>query len=316
MTDRDLGRKERPVLITGAHRSGTGWIARVLTASSTPLGYVWEPFSPRRRPGTFPVSFGRYYEYVCAENGDPLVAPVRDLLAFRYRPVAELRSLRSPKDAARMARDWSRFAVLRRRRATPLLKDPIALFSAEWLADSFQFDVVVLIRHPAAFAASIKRRNWRHNFQSFLDQPLLMRDLLGPFEQEIRFHAAERRDILDEAILLWNILYTTVATFRERRPEWLFVRLEDVARAPSSQFRELYRELGLAWEPRVDEVIHATSGPGNPVVESHGGSVRRNSEAHSWSWLDQLSPSEIERVQDGTRETSLRFYGASDWARD
>jgi hypothetical protein len=74
----------------------------------------------------------------------------------------------------------------------PLIKDPIALFAAEWLADVFGVRVVVLIRHPAAFAASLKRLNWTHPFGDFLAQPLFMRDLLAPFEEDIRrFAAAE-----------------------------------------------------------------------------------------------------------------------------
>ena len=87
-------------------------MGRVLAASTNPrLGYLWEPFNPRHRPGTFPVRFPRYFEYLCAENGRPYVEPMSATLAFRYRPGAELRSLRSPRDAARMGRDWARFGL-------------------------------------------------------------------------------------------------------------------------------------------------------------------------------------------------------------
>ena len=304
----------RPLLVTGAHRSGTGWVAQMLAASPTPMGYVWEPFNPNHRPGTFPVRFGRYFEYICAENGTGLEQPIADTLAFRYRPFSELRSLRSPKDAMRMARDWSRFERYRRCRVTGLLKDPIALFSSEWLADTFGLDVVVLIRHPAAFAASIKRRDWRHDFQSFLDQPLLMRDFLRPYEVEIRRHAESRQDVVDEAILLWNVLYDTVARFQETRPQWLFVRLEDLSRSPVASFRELYRRLDLEWDDHVENLVVATSSASNPTVESHGGSIRRNSEAHSWSWRDQLTREEIERVRAGTAPVANRYYNDHDWA--
>jgi len=45
----------KPILVTGSHRSGTTWAGRVLAFSPTPLGYIWEPFNPRHRPGTFPI---------------------------------------------------------------------------------------------------------------------------------------------------------------------------------------------------------------------------------------------------------------------
>jgi hypothetical protein len=305
---------ERPILVTGAHRSGTTWVGRVLAASTSPrLGYLWEPFNPRHRPGTFPVRFPRYFEYLCAENGTPYVEPLRAALAFRYRPGAELRSLGGPRDAARMARDWARFARDRRRCAAALVKDPIALFSSEWLADTFGMQVVVMIRHPAAFAVSIRRRNWRHRFGDFLDQPLLMRDFLAPREPELRAAAERRPDILDEAILLWNVLYDAVATFQERHPDWHFVRHEDVAASPLDRYRELYGRLGLEWTPAVERLVRETSSESNPGEARRADAIRRASAAQVRAWTSQLSAGETERVRAGTDPLWRRYYDDGDW---
>jgi len=286
----------------------------VLAASTSPrLGYLWEPFNPRHRPGTFPVRFPRYFEYLCSENGAPCVEPLRASLGFRYRPGAELRSLRSPKDAARMGRDWARFARDRRRCAAALVKDPIALFSSEWLAETFGMRVVVMIRHPAAFAVSIRRRNWRHRFADFLDQPLLMRDFLAPHEPQLRAAAGRRPDILDEAILLWNVLYETVATFQERHPDWIFVRHEDVAASPLERYRELYGGLGLQWTPAVERLVRETSSDANPGEARRADAIRRASAAQVRAWTTQLSPGEAERVRRGTDPLWRRFYGDGDW---
>jgi hypothetical protein len=301
------------VLVTGAHRTGTGWISRVLAMSPSRLGYVWEPFSPRHRPGTLPLEFDRYFQYVCVENCTGYAGPLADTIAFRYRPLAELRSLRSPRDAGRMLRDWGVFTYQRRRGAAALLKDPIALFSSEWLADTFDLDVVVVIRHPAAFVASLKTRNWRHSFQSFLDQPLLMRDFLHPYEKEIRYHAVKGRDIVDESAVLWKVLYSAVARFQETRPDWNFVQLEDLSRNTLPEFQKLYEDLGLEWGEKVDEFVRATSSARNLVVDSDAGSVRRNSAAHSWSWKKQLTPEEVERVRTLTDPLWKRFYSEADW---
>ena len=146
-------RRHRPILVTGSHRSGTGWLGQVLAASPAGVGWIWEPFSILHRPGTCAVEFPYWFPYVTDENGQAYESAVADTLAWRYRPAAELRSLRSPKDAARMARDWYSFSGHRRRGSIPVLKDPIALFSSEWLASRFGMDVAVLIRHPAAFTA-------------------------------------------------------------------------------------------------------------------------------------------------------------------
>ena len=110
------------ILVTGSHRSGTGWVGQVLAASPEAVGYVWEPFSILHRPGTCAVRFEHWFPYVCEENEGAVRGAVTDMLRWRYAAGAELRSLRSPKDAARMVRDASRFARYRRASATPLLR--------------------------------------------------------------------------------------------------------------------------------------------------------------------------------------------------
>jgi Sulfotransferase family len=303
----------QPILVTGSHRSGTTWVGRVLAFSPTPLGYIWEPFSPRHRPGTFPIRFPHYFHYLCAENGATRAGPIADMLAFRYRPAAELRSLRSARDAGRMARDWSLFARSRRRGAAPLMKDPIALFSSEWLADTFDMRVLVMIRHPASFAASIRRRGWRHRFADFLDQPLLMRDFLAPYEGEIREADEREPDLLDEAILLWKVLYGSAARMQERRGDWLYVRLEDLAHEPVAGFRDLYSQLGLEWTASVEQRMLETSAASNPADSERVDSIRRNSAAHVTAWKAHLTAAEIERVRRGTEPLASRWYGDGDW---
>jgi hypothetical protein len=303
----------RPILVTGSHRSATTWVGRVLATSATPVGYIWEPFNPRHRPGTFPIRFPHYFHYLCAENGDTCARPIADMLAFRYRPAAELRSLRSARDVGRMARDWALFQRFRRHGAVPLVKDPIALFSSEWLADTFDMRVLVMIRHPASFAASIQRRGWRHRFADFLEQPLLMRDFLAPYEDRIRAASARQPDILDEAILLWNVLYGAVSGMQDRRPDWLYARQEDIAREPLDRFRELYAQLGLAWGEAVEQRVLQTSSASNPADAERVSSIRRDSAAHVTAWKRHLTAAEIERVRRATEPLARRWYGDGDW---
>ena len=82
----------RPILVTGSHRSGTGWVGEMLAASPEPrVAYIWEPFSPLARPGICPAPFDRWFQYVAEENEVRSRQPVRDMLEYRYHPGAELR---------------------------------------------------------------------------------------------------------------------------------------------------------------------------------------------------------------------------------
>ena len=307
-------RSRRPILITGSHRSGTGWVGEMLAATPDPaLAYIWEPFSLRARPGIRDAPFRYWFTYVCAENETPFKAPLADTLSFRYRPLAELRSLRSPKDAGRFVRDWYATTQHRRRGAVPLFKDPIAVFSAEWLADTFDMDVLILIRHPAAFVSSILKQVWDHPFDHFLAQPLMMRDELGPFEEEIRAYAREPQPLLDQAILLWNVIHHQILQYRDRRPSWDFILHEDLSREPLSGFRELYDRFGLTWTDAIARTVEDHSGAGNPSVTTDAASHKRDSRKAITAWKGRLTPEEIERIRTRTDPIAKAFYTDDDW---
>src|SRR5262249_14420834 len=153
----------RPILVTGAHRSGTTWVGRML-ALAPGVAYVHEPFNPRTAAGLSPARFDRYFTVVTSENEARYRPGLERTLSFRYGLGAQLGWLRGTADVARTGRDWYRTERSRLTGARPLMKDPIALLSAEWLVETFDMDAVVLIRHPAAFAASLKRLGWKHSF--------------------------------------------------------------------------------------------------------------------------------------------------------
>jgi hypothetical protein len=304
--------RHRPILVTGGHRSGTTWVGKML-ALAPGVGYIHEPFNPTTPVGVSGARFPRFFEYVCAENEGDYGRQLERTLAFRYNTARQLAALRSPVDVARTAADWIRFARARATGARPLVKDPIALFSSEWLADRFGMDVLVLIRHPAAFASSLIRLGWRHRFESFLEQPLLMEHHLHPFEDEIRRHAGRETDVLAQAVLLWRIIYEVVDTFRRRRPDWSFARHEDISREPASSFGRVYEQLGLEYTEAARQAIRSSTSAANPAEASDVHGTRLDSEANISSWKRRLSPEQIALVRRETEDLASRFYSDADW---
>lgn len=302
----------RPILVTGSHRSGSTWVGRMLSTAPD-VTYIHEPFSIHHRPGICDVRFGHWFPYICCENEDRYVAPVRDMLEFRYKPGAEARAARSSRDVGRFVRDWARFSRARRRETRPLVKDPIAVFSAEWLSARFDVAPVILTRHPAAFASSLKQLQWTHPFGDFLAQPLLMRDVLAPFDEEIRTFAAKEHPILEQAILLWKLIHHAIARYRRRQPDWVFVRHEDLARNPLPEFERLFARLDLAFEPASERQIREHSAPSNPAEVSDGGVLKRDSRASISTWRTRLSDEEIGCVRNGVGSIAAEFYTDADW---
>jgi Sulfotransferase family len=301
-----------PILVTGAHRSGTTWVGRML-ALAPGVAYIHEPFSPRTSAGLSPAPFDRYFTVVTAENEDRYLPGLERTLAFRYDLGAQVRSQHGPRETARAARDLARSLPPRLARARPLVKDPIALLSAEWLAARFGMQVVVLVRHPAAFAASLKRLGWRHDFETFLADGRVP-DIVGRFEPEIREQAERPGDVLAQSSLLWRILYGAVERYRERHPEWTYLRHEDASADPLGAFERLYATLGLDLVPRARRRIEqATSASGNPAELRSPHDVRLASAASLGRWREQLTAGEIELVRESTRDVWPSFYAEEDW---
>jgi Sulfotransferase family len=295
-----------PILVTGAHRSGTTWVGKML-ALAPGVAYLHEPFNPRFSAGRF----DRYFIVVTSENEDRYAPELERVLDLRYDLAARLRTRRRPRDLARAVRDFTRVERMRRSASRPLVKDPIALLSAEWLARRFDMEVVVLIRHPAAFAASLKRLGWKHSFANFLDDGLP--EALRPYEDEIREQAREPGEILAQAALLWRVLYDAVDGYRVRHPDWTFLRHEDASVDPVATFVRLYEQLGLELTPEARATIESASAPENPAELRTPHAVELDSAASLGRWREELTAKEIETLRERTSDVWPRFYSDADW---
>jgi hypothetical protein len=174
-----------------------------------------------------------------------------------------------------------------------------------------------MIRHPAAFAASLKRLGWVFPFGDLLRQPRLLETHLGPFEDEIRrVKETDSRDVIEHAILFWRAVHHVVLKYQRRHPEWHFLRHEDVSLAPVAHFERLLAGVGLDFTPEVRRAVEEHSARGNPARRPDDviHELKLNSEANVWEWTRALTPAEIERVRRGTADVAGYFYADAEWA--
>ncbi len=305
-----------PILVTGINRSGTTWVGRTL-AHAPGIGMLYEPFNPGHRRGIFRAEVPHWFTYADAAPPPGLAADLRRTLRFRYSYAAELRRVRSPRDAGRMGRDAARFAAHRLRGARPLMKDPIAVLAAPWLAREFDMQVVVMIRHPAAYAASLQRLNWTHDFSHFRDQPGLVDGLVPELRADIEEFARRPPDVVDQAALLWEVIYTVVDRYRAAHPDWILVRHEDLSTSPAAGFESMCSRLGIEYSAGVERFVAETTSASNPAEAGEGvvHSLRRHSAASVHTWHERLTAEEVARVRGRTERTAAVFYAESDWSR-
>jgi hypothetical protein len=290
-----------------------------MLAEAPSLLYIHEPFSVSDAPsrGICNTEFKYWFTHITRENESKFYEPIRNMVHLKYDVVGGLKTYRSKEGLRELRREYVSFWRHRQKNAKALIKDPIAFFSAEWLAERFDMNVVMVIRHPAAFVSSIKKLGWRHPFLHFQEQTSLMREFLYPFAAEIREHASKKHDPFDQAILLWKLIHYTMIRYQESHRKWIFVRHEDISRHPIEAFRKLYIQLGLEFTDETRNVIGSYSASTNPSeTNALVGSeeiLKRNSISSIWNWKERLTTSEIKRIRGGVEDISRAFYSDEDW---
>ena len=303
-----------PILVTGMPRSGTTWAAHMLAAGKQ-VAYINEPLNPQHPPGGSPgvlnADVEHRFQYICDDNDQRFAPAYRDLVGLRYRPLAELRRNHTLRDVPRQAHFIRTFAGGRLRQRRVLVADPYAVFSIPWFLGR-GFQVVVMVRSPGATVSSRKRLGWLYNIAELEQQPLLVRDVLGPLGLQTRTDAVGRdAQIIDTGALLWTAIYAAVHSYRDLPGSLQVVRHEDLSREPEAEFGRLYGSLGLEFTAgAAAEIRRSTTAATTEVPVNDPHQVRLDSRANLESWKSRLTDAERERIAELTRGVAQHYYDA------
>jgi hypothetical protein len=277
-----------------------------MLASADGFHYVQEPFNIVARQRWLTPRPSRQFLYLTDANGGPYEPGMQRVVDLRYPLLDHLRTRPSPQLAKRVARITLDATQARRQGAKPVMKDPIALFSAEWLQDRFKLQPVIVAREPVAFVGSLKDRDWTFDFAHWADQPLLLSEVAGAWRDRINAAVSAPLDIVDQGILQWNVFYDFVADLRDRRPDTVVVSYERLAGDAATEVPALFERLGLAFGPSqqaaVAELTTAGDSQGASAIDVH-----RQSDEVLDTWRARLDEDEIARVRAGTAGVADRL---------
>lgn len=298
--------KLKPILVTGSHRSGTTWVGRVLS-SADGIYYANEPFNPF----LYKDEVDLWFKYIPENDEDDFLGYIHSSLFPKTTLREVFKGKRNPMRWNSRLMNWGKHQMGIYPR--PLMKDPIAVFSVLWLFRRFNMDVLVMIRHPAAFVASIKKFEWQHHFDHFLCQKGFFDDEMKPFFKEVKEYAKHKKSIIEQATLIWRMIYRKVHAYKLSHPEFLYIRHEDMLSHPEASFSDIARRLSIS---DVDSCIHACRSCNRVAGEKdamRADDIRRDSHAISRSWKTGLSESERNYVYKHSRDVWSLFYEESDW---
>jgi hypothetical protein len=292
------------ILVTGSHRSGSTWVGNVLSAAKG-ISYIHEPFNIDVYPHS-PVRY--WFEYLSAYTDDAhqqeIKGFIENLLRVNLHQLpAEILKRKSLSAIKTLLKQKIAHAQADRR----IIKDPIAFMSAEWMAAHFCKFVILTIRHPAAFVASLKVKNWTFDFNHFALQQNLLTAYLFPYEKQIVDFAQKPPDIIQQACLLWNCIHHTIMQYQVNHPDWLFVRHEDLSLYPEAEFEKMFAYLGLPFDDTVKTYLRQSV----ENVKSTGQNI--SAKENITNWKKRLTSDEIDCIRNNTKQIADAFYSDEEW---
>jgi hypothetical protein len=162
-----------------------------------------------------------------------------------------------------------------------------AQLSIEWLADAFDVDVVLLLRHPANVLASWLELNLKDGRNETLEHSTAVRTrYLDPWGI-----GPPGPDPIEQ--MSWRIclLAAAIEDVSNRHPEWPVRRHEQLCVNPVHEFEQLYGDLRLDWAPSSEEFLRAHNAPGSGFV------IDRIASELSDSWKTRLDDRHLDTLR-------------------
>lgn len=306
------GAPREPVVVTGAHRSGTTLLGDILGNAENTWN-VWEPFN--RHWGLAPVSIA--YPYLTAADTEDarLLALKSYLTSGRGRwsvkegPAGPSR----PRAHAAIKTLKRRSLWLRNRSAVPVVKDPFVLLSLNALQPGLTSrTVVVSVRHPCSWISSLRRMSWPAGpeLNDLISQRALYEEHLAD-----RLPARDWRtaDDLTAGAVAWTCLYGMVLEQVRMGAKILMVPLEGFAQDPVSVMRVMFDSVGLAPPSTIEDLAVRYTESDRTVTPDSSTKhlLQRDSKGLSDAWKSKLAATEIARVREITEPVFGALY--SDW---
>lgn len=308
MTDIIPGRSDR-LLILGAARSGTRWLATALgQAVGTRL--VKEPDNVDADPrGHGPGRLG-FGPYPLLDPSDPapgyralwdlsFAARVPNKSGWRLKSARAALRLPRPVRDPLLRRTAQAISALPGRSPHVVVKSIYAPFYAEWLVRNYDPKVIVIQRNPLNVISS-----WIdlgvHGFD-LLDRPVIRERYLRKLDLPTGW---EQGSPLQQTAVWVGLITWALAEHLKDHPEWLLVTHETLCVDPHIRIREVCERAGLTYGDDIDRFLRESDRPGT------GFSNVRVTRDQPNRWRGRLTDTQVEDI-----EAVLSRFPTRGWIR-
>lgn len=142
-------------------------------------------------------------------------------------------------------------------------------------------EMLYICRHPAGRSDSIVRQR-KH-------------------DQNVDTTSLEYFEMLGQA---WGRTTSQIQALFREHPDWHWVSFEDLTHHPIEEFRQLYGQLGLAWDTTIErEIRQKTTGGDGGFYD-----VQREASKQADKWRDSLSGEQVEAIRRGCLPFETNLY--------
>jgi hypothetical protein len=300
----------RPIVIVGLPRSGTTWTMRALAAAagSTPISEADnEDKYPMLRPGDQAPPYRDLWDWILQGANETR----RSLWARRLLgPGRETRLHQGRSDpitwlAGTLARDPRPRPADAGAGGTPRIvaKSIHAQLSVEWLAATFDIDVLLLLRHPASVLASWMELNLKDGRNSTLEsRPEIRARYLEPWGVP-----QPGPDPIERMSWRIGLLIAAVEDAKSRHSEWQLQTHDELCIDPKSAFRQLYDGFGLPWGQPAEDFLDEHNTQGSGFV------IKRVASELPNSWQHRLTEEQVTTLRRVLSWFPITTFGDEDF---
>jgi hypothetical protein len=284
-----------PILLAGAPRTATSWVAKVLSLGRG-IRYVREPIN-HGQPNGYEACL---YRYLTANDDAPEYMAV-------WQSVLSMRWLIEKRWLASQSRPLYRMPVLP---ARLLVKEVNCVLAMDWIAARLKMKVALTIRHPCGHVASGLRMKGEGmevvNLERLLEQPTLMNQYFANEQDWL----CGLTDPIEKMAASYGIIYKVLGEQLRYHPEWVIVHHEALCDDAPGQFYRLFHALGMQYTQRVDDFLKSSdhTADANLSSEQKLWSLSRRRAEEPTKWKSELTPLQIDAVARIIARFRLPFY--------
>lgn len=303
------------IVVCGTHYSTTTIIGTILEQSPD-FHMLYEPTSAQsavRHDTTLPDNWYHYYDENQYSELKSKLMQFMFAEKFGSEMLSRVRNIRSPRNAFETMRYAQSNIGRRLHHKRAIFKDPFLSFSAHSMQKIDGMRVVVTMRHPCAFAESFRRRVKNFEFEDLLQPSLL--DAIPEYADDIRTFAVAPKPPIEQAALLWSIVYGFALKYLVSNPKTLVVRQQELITDTSATISGLMDFADTTPPAEINDFI--VSHFQSDMVDHASyrkSSLKRDASLTLNKWRTRLSIEDIGLIRARSEAVANQYgYGPDSW---